>query len=87
MGGIITFLPFIAILAIFYFMVIVPQRRKQQELQELISTVKLGETIVTSGGIIGKIVQMNEKSLIIRSADKSNLEIARSAVVGKEAAD
>lgn len=80
-------MPFIAILAIFYFMVIVPQRRKQQELQALIDNLKLGETVVTSGGIIGKIVQMNDKSFIIRSADKSNLEIARSSVVGKEAAE
>lgn len=87
MGGIISFLPFIAILAIFYFMVIVPQRRKQQELQELINNLKIGETVVTGGGLIGKIVQMNDKSFIIRSADKSNLEIARSAVVGKEASE
>lgn len=84
MGGIITFLPFIAILAIFYFMVIVPQRRKQQELQALIAALKVGEIVVTGGGIIGKIVQINDKSIIIRSADKSNLEIARSAIVGKE---
>ena len=84
MNAIIQFLPFIAILAIFYFLVIVPQKRRQQEVQDLIASLKMGDTVVTNGGIIGKIVQLNEKSLIIRSADKSNLEIARSAVVGKE---
>ena len=43
----------------------------------------MGDIVVTNGGIIGKIVQLNEKSLIIRSADKSNLEIARAAVAEK----
>ena len=84
MNAIIQFLPFFAILAIFYFLVIAPQRRRQQEVQDLVANLKMGDTVVTNGGIIGKIVQLNEKSLIIRSADKSNLEIARSAVVGKE---
>jgi preprotein translocase subunit YajC len=77
-------LPFIIIFAIFYFLVIQPQRRRQQELQNLISNLKIGDTVFTSGGIIGKIIELRDKSLIIRSADKSSLEIARSAVAGKE---
>jgi preprotein translocase subunit YajC len=85
MSGIISFLPFIAILAIFYFLVIVPQRRRQQELQALIDSLKIGDTIYTNGGIVGKIIETREKTLIIRSADKSNLEIARSAVIGRDA--
>jgi preprotein translocase subunit YajC len=76
--------PFLLIFVIFYFLVIVPQRRRQQELQDMISNVKIGDIIVTNGGLIGKIIEIREKSLIIRSADKSNLEIARSAVAGKE---
>ncbi len=68
-------------------MVIMPQRKRQQEMQELIANIKIGETVVTNGGIIGKVVQLNDKSLIIRSADKSNLEIARSAVVEREATE
>lgn len=87
MGGITFILPFVVIFGIFYFMVILPQRKRQQEMQELIANLKIGETVVTNGGIIGKVVQLNDKSLIIRSADKSNLEISRSAVIEREASE
>jgi preprotein translocase subunit YajC len=87
MGGITFILPFVVIFGIFYFLVILPQRKRQQEMQELIANIKIGETVVTNGGIIGKVVQLNDKSLIIRSADKSNLEIARSAILEREASE
>jgi preprotein translocase subunit YajC len=87
-GGLIAvllqFAPFLLIIVIFYFLVIKPQRRRQQEMQEMISALKVGDNIVTNGGVIGKIIELRDKSMIIRSADKSNLEIARSAIVGKE---
>ena len=84
-GGsiIFTFLPFIAIFAIFYFLVIMPQRKQQQELKNMVAELKTGDEVVTNGGIVGKIIEVRETSFIIRSADKSNLEIARSAVVGR----
>jgi preprotein translocase subunit YajC len=75
-------LPFLVIGAIFYFLVILPQRRQQKELQNMIANLKNGDEIVTSGGIIGKIIELRETSLIIRSAEKSNMEIGKSAVVG-----
>jgi preprotein translocase subunit YajC len=88
-GGIGSFffsiLPFLLILGIFYFLVIVPQRRRQQEVQDMVASLKIGDNVVTNGGIIGKIIEVRETSFVIRSADKSNLEVARSAVVGKEA--
>lgn len=78
-----TFLPFIAIFAIFYFLVILPQRRQQQELKNMVAELKTGDEVVTNGGIVGKIIEVRETSFIVRSADKSNLEIAKSAVVGR----
>ena len=78
-----TFLPFIAIFAIFYFLVILPQKRQQQSVKDLVAELKSGDEVVTNGGIIGKIIEVRDTSFIIRSGDKSNLEIARSAVVGK----
>ncbi|MBA3320625.1 MAG: preprotein translocase subunit YajC [Pyrinomonadaceae bacterium] len=74
--------PFIAIFAIFYFLVIMPQRRRQQELQATISAIKAGDRIVTNGGILATVTVVKDKSLLIRSADKSILEISRSAVAG-----
>jgi len=80
-----TLLPFALIFGIFYFLVILPQRRQQQELKNLIANLKNGDEIVTNGGIIGKIIEVRETSFIIRSADKSNMEIGKAAVVGKRA--
>ncbi len=84
-GTIITFLPLIAIFGIFYFLVIMPQRKKQAELTQIISNLKIGDRVVTNGGLIGKIVEVRDKSFFIRSADKSIIEVARGAVAGIEA--
>ena len=85
-GSIVSLLlPFVLIAGIFYFLVIMPQRRQQKELQELITGLKSGDEVVTNGGIIGKVLEVKESSFVIRSADKSNFEVSKSAVVGKRA--
>ena len=76
------FLPFIAIFVIFYFILIRPQQKRHRQLQETISTLKIGDRVVTTGGVIGVITTVRETSFLIRSADKSILEIARSAIAG-----
>jgi preprotein translocase subunit YajC len=76
--------PFFLIFIVFYFLVISPQRRRAQEMQNMIAELKINDTVVTNGGVIGKIKEIKDKSFIIQSADKSFIEIARSAVVGKE---
>ena len=80
-----TFLPFIFIFGIFYFLVIMPQRRQAKELQAMIADLKINDEVVTNGGVIGRIKELRETSFIIQSADKSFIEIARTAVVGKRA--
>lgn len=80
-----TFLPFVLIFGIFYFLVILPNRRQQDALKNIIANLKAGDEIVTNGGIIGKIKEVKETSFIIQSAEKSFLEVGKSAVVGKKA--
>lgn len=80
-----SLLPFVFIFGIFYFLVILPQKRQRQQLQEMISHLKINDEIVTNGGVIGKIKEIKDTSLIIQSAEKSFLEIGKSAVVGKKA--
>lgn len=79
-----SILPFILIFGIFYFLVIMPQRRQAQELQNMITQLKIGDEVVTNGGVIGKIIEVRDTSFIIRSADKSNIEIGKSAVIGRK---
>jgi len=85
-GGLLTMLPmFLIIFGIFYFLVIMPQRRQAKELQAMIAELKINDEVVTNGGVIGRIKELRETSFIIQSADKSFIEIARTAVIGKRA--
>ena len=78
-----TLLPFVFIFGIFYFLVIMPQKRQKQQLAEMIAQLKINDEIVTNGGVIGKIKEIKDSSFIVQSAEKSFLEIGKSAVVGK----
>src|SRR5688500_269413 len=79
-----TLLPFAFIFGIFYFLVILPQKRQKQQLQELITQLKINDEVVTNGGIIGRIKEVKDTSFIIQSAEKSCLEVGKTAVVGKK---
>ncbi len=70
------------VFGVFYMLLIRPQQRKQRQLQSTIAQLKTGDKVVTTGGVIGVITAVRDTSFLIRSADKSILEIARSAVAG-----
>lgn len=76
---------FVPMIAIWYFLLILPQKKQRQQLQEMISQLKINDEVVTNGGIIGKIKEVKNTSFIIQSAEKSFLEVGKSAVVGKKA--
>lgn len=80
-----TLLPFVFIFGIFYFLVILPQKKQKQQLQEMIASLKINDEIVTNGGVIGVIKEIRETSFVIQSAEKSFIEIGKAAVVGKKA--
>ena len=78
--GLAQLLPIVLIIAVFYFLLIRPQQKRQRQLQETVASLKIGDRVITTGGIIGVITTVRETSFLIRSADKSILEIARSAI-------
>ena len=82
MGAVVQLLPILLIIGVFYILLIRPQQKRQQELQQTISQLKAGDRIVTTGGIIGTITNVRDTTFLIRSAEKSILEISRSAVAG-----
>ena len=85
-GGLLSILPmFVIFIAIFYFIVLRPQQKQQQQLREMIAALKINDEVVTNGGIIGRIKEIRETSFIIQSAEKTFLEIGKSAVVGVKA--
>lgn len=73
-------MPILLIILVFYFLIIRPQQKRQRQLQETISNLKIGDRIVTTGGVIGVITTVRDTSFLIRSADKSILEIARTSI-------
>src|SRR3989475_12107661 len=80
LGG--AMLPMILIFGIFYLLLIRPQQKKQRQLQATIAELKSGDKVITTGGVIGTITAVRDTSFLIRSAEKTILEIARSAVAG-----
>jgi len=82
LGGLAQLLPIFLIIGIFYFLLIRPQQRRQRQLQDTIAGLKTGDRVITTGGVIGVITMIREKeqTFLIRSADKTILEIARSAI-------
>ena len=81
-GGFGFLIPMLLVFGVFYLLLIRPQQRKQRELQATIAQLKAGDKVITTGGVIGVITAVRDTSFLIRSADKSMLEIARSAVAG-----
>jgi preprotein translocase subunit YajC len=79
LGGIV---PMVLIIGVFYILLIRPQQQRQRKLQETIAQLKAGDTIITTGGIIGTITSVKETSFLIKSAEKTILEVARTAVAG-----
>ena len=71
---------FAAIFAIFYFLLIRPQQRQKQERARMLGAVKKGDKIVTTGGIHGTVVGLNEHTITLRIADQVKLELDRTAI-------
>jgi preprotein translocase subunit YajC len=83
-GGFGFLVPMLLVFGVFYLLLIRPQQKKQRQLQATIAQLKAGDKVITTGGVIGVITAVRDTSFLIRSADKSMLEIARSAVAGVE---
>src|SRR5882672_121769 len=82
LGALGGLLPMVLIIGVFYMLMIRPQQKRQRQLQETISSLKVGDRVVTNGGIIGTITTVRDSSFFIRSADKTILEVARTAIAG-----
>ena len=75
-----NFIPLILIFVIFYFLLIRPQKQQQKQHQQMISNLKKNDEIVTTGGIHGTIVNVKEKTFVLRVDDNARMEIDKHAV-------
>jgi preprotein translocase subunit YajC len=79
----VGFLPILLIFGIFYFLLFLPMQRQKKQTQKMLASLENGQTVVTSGGIIGTVVALDTDNLILRvKPDNIKLQVARSAVSG-----
>lgn len=81
-GGGFT-IPLALIFMVFYFMLIRPQQKQQKELTNWIKSLKKGDEVVTSGGLIGKVTGLDEQVVTLEVQEKVRLKVLRSSVTGK----
>ncbi|MDJ0760051.1 MAG: preprotein translocase subunit YajC [Woeseiaceae bacterium] len=73
-------LPMIVIFGAFYFLLIRPQQKKQKAHTELVAALKVGDEIMTAGGILGKITGVSEHYAVVEIADKTEIKIQKASV-------
>lgn len=79
-GGFSSFIPLILMFVIFYFLLIRPQQKKQKDHRSMVSNLKNGDRIITSGGIHGRITSVADDTLTIEVADKVRVKLNRTNV-------
>jgi len=75
-------LMWLPILLIFYFILIRPNQKKQRERREMLSNLKKGDKVVTTGGVIGTILGTSEKTVVLKVANNVKIKLLRSAIAG-----
>jgi preprotein translocase subunit YajC len=77
-----TLLPFALMLLIFYVLVLMPMRKRQRKVQEFQTALKVGDKVITTGGIYGQVMKIDAQSVQLQIADKVRIDVARAAIGG-----
>ena len=80
MAGIISFLPMILIVGLFYFIMIVPQSKEKKKREELLNSIQRGDRVLTRGGFYGTVADIKEQMIILKVAENTKIEIERSYI-------
>ena len=78
--SLLTFLPMVAIFVVFYFLLIRPQQKKQKEARAMLDALEKGNEVVTAGGILGRIVKLDEQYATVEVAQNVQMVVQRSAI-------
>ena len=78
----VQLIPIALVFAIFYFIILLPMKRKQQKIQEFLDSLKVGDRVITTGGIYGQVTRVGEQSVQLQIADKIRIEVAKAAIGG-----
>jgi preprotein translocase subunit YajC len=75
-------IPFALILGIFYFVMVLPMRKRQQKVQAFLAALKVGDRVITTGGIHGSITRLTDQVVQLQIANNVRIDISRGAIVG-----
>ena len=75
-------IPFALILGIFYFVMVLPMRKRQQKVQAFLAALKVGDRVITTGGLYGSITRLSDQSVQLQVANNVRIEVSRAAIVG-----
>jgi preprotein translocase subunit YajC len=78
----VQLIPIALVFAIFYFIILLPTKQKQKKLQAFLDALKVGDRVVTTGGIYGSVTKVNGNTVQLQIADKVRIELAKNAIVG-----
>src|SRR4029079_6093141 len=78
----IQLIPFALVLAIFYFVILLPMRNRQKKVQEFLAALKVGDKVVTSGGLFGSIAKLGDDAVQLQIAPNWRGDMYRAAIVG-----
>ena len=78
----IQLIPFALVLGIFYFVILLPMKRRQKKVQEFLDGLKVGDRVVTTGGIFGSIAKITDQSIQLQIAPNVRVDVSRAAIVG-----
>lgn len=80
MQGIYTILMWVAIFGVLWFFLIRPQRKQQQEHEDMLENLKVGDKVVTIGGIRGKIISINENNVKVRISSNVDIDLVKNSI-------
>ena len=81
-SGLLQLLPFAIILGIFYFLILLPMKKRQKKIQEFQESLKVGDKVITTSGIYGQIMRLEEQNVQLQIADKVNIKVSKAAIGG-----
>lgn len=82
-GGLGAFLPIIVLFAIFYFLLIRPQQKKSKAHQATLEALKSGDTVVTNGGLYGKVIKIDGHVVTLQCSDRVRVKVIKKAISAK----
>lgn len=86
MQQILAFAPMILIFVVFYFMLVLPEKKRKKQYQEMLTSLKVNDEVLTRGGIMGKIVHLQEEFVILESGpDRTKIKVSKQGISAMEA--